>query len=184
MDSKTTGILFLFMCLIITLFVGQWMNLGSFSNTNNKKNNLEGLQNMGPVQPVQTMDLVAGSMMNLARNHPGLALAIGTYAKTSPQEISAVAGVLNQQLLNSQQMVNNVYNVVNNNVRNLQTYTENIRVILDFIQKNPQAVQAFGENAIKPPQPFIQPKPQFFPPQIQKPEPPKQLEPQMQSNEF
>jgi hypothetical protein len=181
MDSKTTGILFLFMCLIVTLFVGQWMNLGSFSNTNNKKHNLEGLQNMGPVQPVQTMDALTGGMQNLAVNHPGLALAIGTYAKTSPQEISAVAGVLNQQLLNSQQMVNNIYNVVNNNVRSLQTYTENIRVILDFIQKNPQAVQAFGDNAVRPPrppQPPQPPKPQFNPPQIQQPEPPKQPESQ------
>ena len=178
MYSKTTGIFFLFMCLIITLFVGQWMNLGSFSNTNNKKHKLEGLQNMGPVQPVQTMDVVAGGIQSIATNSPGLALAIGTYAKTSPQEISAVAGVLNQQLLNSQQMINNIYNVVYNNVRSLQTYTENIRVILDFIQKNPQAVQAFGDNALRPPQIPIQPNPQFNPPQIQQPEPPKQLEPQ------
>ena len=42
MDSKTTGILFLLMCLIVTLLIGQWMNLGDFS----KKSNLEELQNM------------------------------------------------------------------------------------------------------------------------------------------
>lgn len=176
MDSKTTGILFLFMCLIVTLFVGQWMNLGGFSNTNNKKHNLEGLENMGPVQPVQTMDAVTGGMKSLATNHPELALAIGRYAKTSPQEISAVAGVLNQQLLNYQQNINNIYDVVNSNVRSLQTNTENIRVILDFIQRNPQAVQAFGENAVRPPQPPQQAQIKFNPPKINQPEPPKQLE--------
>lgn len=34
MNSKTTGILFLLVCLFFVLFIGQWMDLGGFSKRN------------------------------------------------------------------------------------------------------------------------------------------------------